>query len=597
MTDHKAGGQPAGVDLTEQMAEIARRSQSLMNEFLSRQQRGDKPLQGDFAAVSQAFGALAERMIANPMQLVEAQMRWWQGYGELWQRSAERFVQSDKTEENPGAAADRRFRHDAWNDSFVFEFLRDSYLFTSKWLMETVGAVEGLGPQDRQRVEFFTRQFVDAMSPANSALTNPEVLQATVQSGGRNLLEGFKNLLEDLERGGGQLRIRMTDESAFELGVNVAVTPGAVVFENELMQLIQYSPATPQVYRRPLLVIPPWINKYYILDLREKNSFVKWWVEQGFTVFMISWVNPDEALADKTFDDYLLEGPIAALDAIQTATGEREALSVGYCLGGTLLAATLAWLKARKDDRIRSATFFTSMIDFAQPGDLGVFIDEAQIEALERQMQETGYLDGAAMAQTFNMLRANDLIWSFVVNNYLLGKEPMPFDLLYWNADSTNMPAAMHSFYLRKMYQENLLRVPGGLTIAGEAIDLGVVDVPCYFLSTEEDHIAPWRATYEGARLLGERVRFVLGRSGHIAGVINPPAANKYGYWTTSGALPEEPDRWLESATYQDGSWWPNWLGWQRRRAGKKVAARTPGDSGLPVIEPAPGRYVKVRSG
>ena len=400
-------------------------------------------------------------------------------------------------------------------------------------------------------------------------------------------------MLEDLERGQGRLRIRMTDLEKFKLGENVAVTPGKVVYENDLMQLLQYAPTTETVRTRPLLVIPPWINKYYILDLRPKNSFIRWAVDQGHTVFVISWVNPDERLAEKSMDDYLLEGPVAALDAIGQATGEDRVNAIGYCLGGTLLAATLAWLKARERDAIASATFFTTMVDFEEPGELGVFIDEEQLALVEESMKEKGYFDGAKMAEAFNLLRANDLIWSFVINNYLMGKDPFPFDLLYWNSDSTRMPRAMHSAYLRDMYQHNRLREPGGISLDGVPIDLTTIDLPIYILSTREDHIAPWRSTYAATRLYRGPIRFVLAMSGHIAGVVNPPAANKYGHFT--GELASTPDGWLESATAHDGSWWPDWDAWVSAHGGGETEPREPGAGALPVIEDAPGRYVKVR--
>jgi polyhydroxyalkanoate synthase len=420
-----------------------------------------------------------------------------------------------------------------------------------------------------------------------------------VASGGQNLLKGLANLLADIEKGEGSLRISMTDESAFQLGKNVATTPGKVVFQTELMQLIQYQPSTAEVYRAPLVIIPPWINKYYILDLRATNSFIKYAVDKGHTVFVVSWVNPDARLAQKGFDDYLLEGSLAALEGVEKATGERQVNFIGYCLGGTLLGATLGFLadKGQLKERVNSTTFFVSLLDFSQPGELGVFIDEAQVQSLEKKMNERGYLEGSEMASTFNVLRANDLVWSFVINNYLLGKAPFPFDLLYWNSDSTRMPARMHSYYLRNMYMKNLLGVPGGLTLAGTPIDLSKVDVPAYFISTAEDHISPWKTTYKGSRYLSGPVRFVLGGSGHIAGIINPPAAKKYHYWT-SDARPETADEWLKGAAQHPGSWWDDWQGWIAAQNGKdggdeKVPARIPANA----LEDAPGSYALLRLG
>jgi len=361
------------------------------------------------------------------------------------------------------------------------------------------------------------------------------------------------------------------------------------------MQLIQYEPLTKDVHRRPLLIIPPWINKYYILDLREKNSFIRYAVEQGHTVFVVSWVNPDKRHAEKSFEDYMFEGSLAALEAILKATGEKEANVIGYCLGGTLLGATLGYMAAKKDKRFASATFFVSLLDFSIPGELGVFIDDKQVENLEKRMNERGYLEGSEMGTTFNMLRANDLIWSFVINNYLLGKEPFPFDLLYWNSDSTRMPANMHSFYLRNMYMKNALKDPGGITLGGVPIDLRKIKLPAYFISTAEDHIAPWKSTYLGARLLSGPVRFVLGGSGHIAGIVNPPSANKYGYWTND-QLAETPEAWEQNAEFHQGSWWTDWKEWIARQNGAdRVPARRPGDGKLKVLEDAPGSYVSFR--
>ncbi|NTV12262.1 MAG: class I poly(R)-hydroxyalkanoic acid synthase, partial [Zoogloea sp.] len=453
-----------------------------------------------------------------------------------------------------------------------------------------------LDEHSQKKVNFYTRQYIDALSPSNFALTNPEVFRETVKSNGQNLIKGLNNLLRDIEDGDGNLRVKMTDTTAFELGRNVATTPGKVVFQNDMMQLLQYTPSTPDALKRPLLVIPPWINKFYILDLREKNSYIKWCVDQGHTVFVISWVNPGPAQADKSFDSYLLEGTLAAVDAIEKQTGAKEINAAGYCLGGTLLATTLAYMAVKKDKRIASGTFFTTMTDFAQPGELGVFIDETQVSSLEKKMFERGYLEGSEMAGTFNMLRSNDLIWSFVVNNYLMGKDPFPFDLLYWNSDSTRMPAKMHSFYLRNMYMHNLLKEPGGLEIGGVPIDLRKIKVPCYFISAIEDHIAPWKSTYMGARNFGGPTRFVLGGSGHIAGIVNPPAANKYGYWVNPAPkLAATAEDWFAATQQHAGSWWTDWQAWLTAQDDEKVPARDPSAGPLKVLEDAPGSYVKQR--
>jgi polyhydroxyalkanoate synthase len=585
---------PDPQEIAKSFAQIAERSQKLVNEYLERHGEGSTPAVSDDLGLSHAFMDLGAALMANPWKLAEAQMLMWQDYFRLWQGAMQRFLGEQPAPVAEPAKSDNRFKSELWENNFLFDYIKQSYLIASQNIQKLVAETQGLEPQTARKVRFFTRQFVDALAPTNFVFTNPDVLKATVESGGKNLVDGLHNLLDDLERGGGKLAISMTDYEAFKLGENVATSPGKVVFQNDLMQLIQYDPSTAQVWRTPLLIIPPWINKYYILDLREKNSFIRWAVGQGHTVFVISWVNPDERFANKGFDDYMLEGPLAALDAIEQATGEHEANVIGYCLGGTLFACLLAWLAAKREERVRSATFFTAMIDFTEPGELGVFTDEAALSSLEKKMQERGYLEGSEMANTFNLLRANDLIWSFVVNNYLLGKDPFPFDLLYWNSDATRMPAKMHTFYLRKMYIENLLTKPGGISLAGEPIDVARITTPACFVSTIEDHIAPWKSTYMGAKLLKGPVKFLLAGSGHIAGVVNPPAAHKYCHWTNRD-LPESADEWLASAERHEGSWWPEWNAWVSQFGGDKVAARTPGDGKLEPVEDAPGSYVKHR--
>ena len=583
-------------DMSQTMSRIAERSQRLINDFVGRQSASNGFGMADPLNVGQAFLELTQRMMANPAQFMQAQVELWQDYMQLWQATTQRMMGQEVEPTVSPARDDRRFRDDAWDENVLFDFIKQSYLLTARWMQSTVSEVEGLDEKTAKKVDFYTRQFADAMAPSNFVMTNPEVLRATIESGGENLVNGLENLLEDLERGDGQLRIRQTDESAFELGRNIALTPGKIVFQTDLIQLIQFEPTTAKVDKRPLLIIPPWINKYYILDLQPKNSFIKWCVDQGLTVFVVSWVNPDSTLAKKSFEDYMLEGPLAAFDAIEKATGVKDVNVIGYCLGGTLLASTLAYMAAKKDRRVKSATFFTALTDFSEPGELGVFIDEEQIAALEVRMDVEGYLDGADMATTFNMLRANDLIWSFVINNYLLGKDPFPFDLLYWNSDSTRMPAEMHSFYLREMYQNNRLAEPGGIELGGVPIDLRKVDVPTFMLSTREDHIAPWKSTYAATQMFKGDVTFCLSGSGHIAGVVNPPSVEKYGYCTNE-TNPETPEAWLESATEHPGSWWPVWRNWLKAFAGGSIAARKPGDGALQVIEAAPGSYASLRIG
>ncbi|AXS82854.1 PHA/PHB synthase family protein [Marinobacter sp. Arc7-DN-1] len=563
----------------------------LKRSILRRLSRGN-PNPVSVKSMAKPFVSLTGRLATQPDTLILAQMR--------LLKNSTRFCSgllasslSNKPlavmEPEPG---DGRFRDQAWNEVMAFNVIKQAYLLSNRWIMDTLDDVRGLDDHTRRKLRFFTGQMTDALAPSNFILSNPEVLRATIQTRGRNLLRGLANLLRDLDEGAGPMPFRMSDPDAFTVGDNLANTPGDIIFQNELMQLIQYRPTTDTVHRRPLLVIPPWINKYYILDLGEKKSFIRYWVEQGHTVFVVSWVNPGPELAHKSFEDYMLEGPIAAMNAIEQATGERELNTVGYCIGGTLLGCTLAWLAARGDDRVKSATFLNSLLDFSEVGDLEVFIDEDAIGKLEKAMNKQGYLEGASMATAFNMLRANSLIWSFFVNNYLLGRDTAPFDLLYWNADATRMPATMHSFYLRNMYLHNRLREPGGIELAGTPIDLGKVKVPSYFASAIEDHIAPWISSYRGSRYLGGPVRFVLGGSGHIAGIINPPDRKKYGYRVNEDS-DLDPDAWLQGAKQFEGSWWPDWVAWAEQFGGGEVKARTAAEGNLPVIEPAPGAYVR----
>ncbi len=587
--------QPDTGALGRGVADIAARSQKLVAEWLKRQAAEGVAL--DPLNVGSAFTEMTAKLLANPGALMEAQLGLWRDYMTLWQNTARRIWSND--EPAPVIASDpkdKRFADPAWKQNEIFDFIKQSYLLSARYINDVVTQVDGLEPKTAQKVDFYARQFINALSPSNFALTNPEVLRQTRETGGENLVRGLNNLLNDLENGRGKLRIKMTDTDAFKVGENIAATEGKVVFQNGLMQLIQYSPTTEQVYARPVLILPPWINKFYILDLRPKNSLVRYLVSQGHTVFMVSWVNPDEGLAGKSFDDYMTEGVFAALDIIEKATKSREVNAIGYCIGGTLLASTLGYMAAVGDTRIASATFFVTLTDFTDAGEIGVFIDEEQLAVLEDKMQRRGYLEGTEMAATFNMLRANDLIWSFVVNNYLLGKEPFPFDLLYWNSDATRMPPAMHSFYLRNMYQNNLLSQPGGISMKGVPVDLSKVTIPLYFLSCREDHIAPWTSTYKGARNFGAApVRFVLTASGHIAGVINPPDGGKYNHFISDG-LPAKPEDWLEGAVEIAGSWWPDWQRWATGFAHEKVPARVPGKArGVKVIEDAPGSYVRVK--
>ncbi|SIO45650.1 polyhydroxyalkanoate synthase [Bradyrhizobium erythrophlei] len=580
------------IALAVQLQNIAKQSQLLMHRFVSHQPNAVKFGMGETSTLGFDFFELMTRMMTDPVAVASAQIDLFYNSLGIWQITAERVLMLRAREAD--APKDKRFKHPDWSENAIFNFVKDSYLVAAKSILSAIREVKGMDEASARRVDFYTRQFVDALSPSNFVATNPEVLTATLKSGGQNLLSGLENLLVDLERGNGRLAITMTDMKAFRLGENIAATPGKIIHQNELMQLIQYAPSTKEARRRPLLIVPPWINKFYVLDLQPNNSFIKWAVDQGHTVFTISWVNPDGKLAEKGFENYMLEGPLAALDAIETATGERNVNTIGYCLGGTLLASTAAYSAVKGDDRIASATYFATLVDFTEVGDMAVFIDEEQLASLERRMRECGYLEAQDMATAFNMLRANDLIWSFVVSNYLLGKEQMPVDLLFWNSDSTRMPAAMHTFYLRKMYQQNLLAKPGGITLAGTPIDLSKVRTPTFILATREDHIAPWKSTYAATRLYSGPIKFVLTDAGHMAGVISAPGT-KYGHWAND-KLPLSPDEWFAGATPHQGSWWPLWNEWVTQLDAGRVSAREPGGGKLPIIENAPGSYVRVRS-
>ncbi|MBI1239371.1 MAG: class I poly(R)-hydroxyalkanoic acid synthase [Alphaproteobacteria bacterium] len=575
------------------MMKVATQCQRLWVEFLSHDTDVRKAGPIDPMNIAGAFIELTTRLMANPAQALEAQTALWKDYVTLWSGAIRRLMGQDVDPIVSPRPGDKRFRAPEWQELQIFDFIKQSYLLTANWLHQTVEGVEGLDPKTRKKIDFFTKQFADAISPSNFVVTNPEVIKETLRTSGENLVNGFEHLLADLKRGHGKLNIAQTAFDKFEIGTNLATTPGKVIFENDLLQLLQFSPTTDEVYARPLLIFPPWINKYYILDLKPENSFIRWMVAKGYTVFVASWVNPDQRLAQKTFEDYMIEGIYGALEAVEKATGQRQVNAIGYCIGGTLLGATLAHMAAKGDDRIASATFFAAQVDFSEAGDLQVFIDDEQLEGLEQQMKDAGgYLEGSAMAQTFNMLRANDLIWSFVVNNYLLGKDPMPFDLLYWNADATRMPSRMHLFYLRECYMNNAL-AKGKMTLGGVKLDLHKVKIPVFLQSSRDDHIAPYRSVYKATKLYSGPVRFMVAGSGHIAGVINPPAAHKYQYWLNDSPT-ETVEEWWKGAKEFPGSWWPEWeQNWLREKAGEKVPARIPGDGALPVLEDAPGSYVK----
>ncbi len=584
---------------SKQMGEILERLQPLFTNYVQKHGGSEELAEQGFslAGMQNVLMDYWQNAFQNPQKLLDLNLEYAQNMFLLWQESTRKFLGEDSEQIVQTEKGDRRFKDPIWQDSFVFDFIRQSYLLTSQWLQKSVRNADTLPERERNKLDFYTRLFTDALAPTNFAMTNPEVLRETLSSNGQNLLRGLENLVEDLQRGEGDLEISKTRYEAFEVGKNLATTEGSVVYQNDLMQLIQYTPSTKTVFKTPLLVLPPWINKYYILDMRPENSFIKWAVDQGHSVFVISWVNPDKKLSQKSFESYMKEGLIEALDQIEKQTGEPQANVVGYCIGGTLLATSLAYLTAHKQDkRVASATFLTTLIDFHQAGDLSIFVDDEYLKIIDEKMDKAGYLEGSNLRQTFSLLRANDLIWSFVVNNYMLGKEPFPFDLLYWNDDSTNMPAEMHRFYLRNMYRDNKLCKAGGIKIGKTPIDVSKIKVPSYFISTKEDHIAPWKSTYEGMMLLGGKKRFVLAASGHVAGVINPPAANKYHYWVNDKIDDREhAEEWLDQAEQRDGSWWSDWAEWVKAHAGKQIPARDPKKGKLKVIEPAPGSYIKMK--
>ena len=540
------------------------------------------------------LGQVAEYWLTDPERAVELQSKLGSAYLDLWGNTARRMAGEDVPPTTIGDPKDKRFADPEWTSNQFFLFLKQLYLLTVQWSERLITEAHALDPHTRMKAEFYVKQIANAISPSNFVLTNPELLRETLSSSADNLVRGMTMLTEDIDPQG-NFKIRQSDATMFEVGRNLALTPGKVIFQNELMQLIQYSPSTETVFKIPLLIVPPWINKFYVLDLTSDKSYIKWCVDQGITVFVISWVNPDERHADKGFAEYMREGPLAALDIIEQVTGETEVHSVGYCVGGTLLAVTLAYMAATNDKRIKSATFFAAQVDFTHAGDLKVFVDEEQLAALEKRMRAMGFLEGQQMATAFNLLRSNDLIWPYVVNNYLRGKAPFPFDLLYWNSDATRMPAANHSFYLRNCYLNNALS-GGKMTVENVALDLKKVKIPIYNLATREDHIAPAKSVLLGSKFFGGPVRFVLSGSGHIAGVVNPVSKNKYQYWTGPKPSGSDVDTWLDKATEHPGSWWPDWLDWIKQMSDERVWARQPGGGKLAPIEDAPGSYVKVRS-
>lgn len=572
-------------ELSDVMQAVAERSLQIINDIQA------KPLQlpvliNQYIDLTEQFQNMVTVMIKNPEKIWEMQMAYWEDAMKLAQTQFSHWLEGTSM-----PITDSRFSGEDWLHNPFFNMLSQQYLLASEHMNTLFEKMEYPDKNLAKRLKFFTKQYLDALSPANFLHTNPQLMDETLKSHGKNLLHGLHNLLSDLEVGSSRLVIKMTDADAFKIGVNIGITPGKVVYRNSMMELIQFSPQTESVKSTPLLIIPPWINKYYILDLSAHNSLIRWVVEQGITVFIISWVNPDETFANKSLYDYLNEGPQEAIGVIQNQLKVKQVNTLGFCIGGTLLSLLLAYNKAHQNNSIHSATFLAAMIDFSDPGDISVYIDEQQIQKLEEEMKSKGYLAGKFMASSFNSLRANDLVWSFFIKNYLRGKNPVPFDILYWNSDSTNMPAKMHSQYLRWMYLHNNLIKPNKIHLNHTPIDVSKIDVPTFFLSTEKDHIAPWKTTYLGFQKMNGPKRFVLGGSGHIAGIINPPTAVKYGY-KVNDSTTANADKWLEGAKAHEGSWWPEWLKWLKAHSGKNIPA--PDFKKLPYapIMDAPGSYV-----
>ncbi|MDE5444018.1 class I poly(R)-hydroxyalkanoic acid synthase [Bradyrhizobium sp. CSA207] len=554
----------------------------------------DRP-PAELTEVIKTFTSVAEYWLSDSTRSSDLQTKLAKDYLDLWGSAARRMAGEDAPPAIAPSPRDKRFADPEWKSNQFFDFVMQLYLLTTKWAQELVRDAEGLDPKTRRKAEFYIQQVTNALSPSNFVLTNPEVLRETVATSGDNLARGLKMLAEDIAAGKGMLKIRQSDPDNLVVGVNMATTPGKVIYQNEMMQLIQYAPTTEKVLRTPLLIVPPWINKFYILDLKPEKSYIKWCVDQGITVFVISWVNPDKGLGSKSWEDYMKEGVLTAMDVIERATGELKVHTAGYCVGGTMLATTLAWLAEKRRQRVSSATFFAAQVDFTHAGDLLVFVDEDQIAALEQDMKAAGVLEGSKMAMAFNMLRSNDLIWSYVVSNYLKGQQPSAFDLLHWNSDATRMTASNHSYYLRNCYLENRLST-GTMVLDNTLLDLSKVMVPVYNLATREDHIAPAESVLYGSQFFGGPVKYVLSGSGHIAGVVNPPASNKYQYWTNDNVKDVTVAEWMKGAVEHKGSWWPDWREWLGGIDPEEVPARSVGSEALPPIEDAPGSYVRVRA-
>lgn len=585
----ESGQQNEVIDFLEQYSELFN---SMVKQVLSDPDSESLNSMMDSEKLAQL---LSKGVKVDTATLFSKQMSFMNQQAELWQSATKALLGTKVDPVVSEERGDRRFNDSEWSENPVYNYLKQSYLLNSNMMQEMVNSLHFDDPKAEEQIKFYTRQYINSVSPTNNALTNPEVCRDILESKGENLIKGLQNFMQDLQQSPAEaLRVSQTDADAFTLGENLAYTPGDVIYQNDLIQLIQYKATTKKVHEVPLLFIPPFINKFYVLDMDEQKSLVKWAVEQGHTVFVISWINPDASLSHKGFNDYMKEGPIAALDVIEQVTKSSKVNVVGYCIGGTLLATTQSYLLAKGDTRINSVTFLTTLLDFEEPGEIGVYLSEQMLPFLKKNIKEKGILDGRVLGLAFSMLRENSLFWSYFVNNYLKGKDPAPFDILYWNSDSSNLPAETFDFYMTNTYQENNLIKDGAVEIDGVAIELSKIDTPSYFLATIADHIVLWKASYQGAKAFSGPTRFVLAGSGHLAGVINSVDHGKYPHWVND-ELSDSAEHWFEGATKKEGSWWTDWENWVVPQSGKQVAARKQGSKKYASIEAAPGSYVRKR--
>lgn len=594
MSDKSKEAQENAEQLLENISKIEALTQRLVHALTDKKPTNPS-LQGPSPElVQKASSAYLAEMVANPAKMIEQQAGFWAQSLKIWSEAQQALLTGNGAAPESKGPRDRRFKNPLWETHPFFAQVKNQYLLTSQALESALGDLGTLEPEEQRRVSFFARQVLDMFSPTNFLPTNPDALEKAVATNGQSLVDGLENLVRDIEAGDGELAVTLSDSSAFEVGGNIATTPGAVVYQNRMFQLLQYTPTTEKVYETPLILFPPWINKYYILDLRETNSLIKYAVEKGFTVFVVSWVNPDASYRNVGIDTYLSEGLLTAIDQVKIITGQEKVNAIGYCIAGTLLTIGLAYMAKTGDDSVNAATYFTTMTDFEDPGDLGVFIEKNFLSGIESEVEEKGYLDSFFMSRTFSYLRANDLVYGPALRAYMMGEAPPAFDLLHWNSDSTNLPARMAVEYLYSLYRDNDL-AQGRFKVLEQTLDMADIEVPVYVVATKSDHIAPWKPSFTGLNKLSGKKTFILAQSGHIAGIVNPPSSNKYGHWTNKDA-PDNLDTWLENAEFTDGSWWDGWAKWLRKRSGASVKARKPGTKSHPVLEAAPGSYVKVQA-